>query len=102
MITRGDVQSIRELSGSRVQARVCLGSDPRLGSVVMSYEARSPEVLEALQNLKLAISHEALGLTANILEEHRKWEAEVEEAKRVRAEQEKREARNAARRAKRS
>lgn len=86
MISRGDVKSIRELSGDKVQAQVCLGSDVRLGSAIVQVELTSAGVREALQNLRDVIAAEALSITAGVIEAHRTWQSEVGERKAARAE----------------
>lgn len=76
MITRGDVNAIRELSGKggqRVQARVCLGSSTRLGSAIVVVESASPGVLKALKALKEALAEDALEITKAMVTEGAEW-----------------------------
>lgn len=76
MIKRGQVSSIRELSGDRIQARVCLGASVEHGSAIVQIETASAAVREALTNLRAVIGRETLALTANIIKDHEAWEAE--------------------------
>lgn len=55
----GQVTGVRELKG-RVQAKVCLGSDVKLGYAYTMVETTSPKVLAALTALKDALREDAL------------------------------------------
>jgi hypothetical protein len=76
VIRRGEVEGVRELSGSqghRIQARVCLGASARLGSAIVTIESKSPEVLVALDALKKALADDAMNITKAMFEEGSAW-----------------------------
>jgi hypothetical protein len=64
-VRTGQVTAVRELTGHRglgvhrVQAQVCLGATVREGYAVISVESSSPEVMEALRALKVALKKDA-------------------------------------------
>lgn len=62
----GQVAGVRELTGPRVQARVCLGATVKDGYAVITVESSSDEVLAALDALKVALKRDAQRFLAQI------------------------------------
>lgn len=76
MITPGEVRGIREMRNG-VQAQVCLGADPVLGSAIVTHTSNSPAVRQALENLKAAIRVDVYTTTRKILAGQRRWDEEL-------------------------
>lgn len=74
MIRPGEVKAVRQLERGVVRADVCLGADVKHGSAVITYESRSPAVLEALANLQNVIREEAKTFVGDVLEGQRDWD----------------------------
>lgn len=65
---------MRELSGGKVQAEVCVAASAVHGSAVVKVEVRSAEVQQALLALKRAISRESQVMLGKILEDQKRWD----------------------------
>lgn len=76
MIKPGAVRAVRELS-TGVQAQVCLGADVKHGYAIITVVAKSPEVQEAMADLKAALQKEAHDYVKHVLDGQRAWDQEM-------------------------